>query len=73
MIIGRTDRTSIRNSAPSVALAIPGLALIRSTIPSWRTDPAAGSRSLSAVPVPHCETLARPNSWKVASCRGEGV
>ncbi len=38
VIVGRMGRTSVRNTASSVARAIPGLALMRSTIPSWRID-----------------------------------
>ena len=38
VIVGRIGRTSIRNVASSVARAIPGLAHIRSNIPSWRID-----------------------------------
>ena len=53
--VGRIGRTSIRNAASSVARAIPGLALIRSNIPSWRIDRTDGSRPLSAAPLPHAE------------------
>ena len=73
VIVGRIGRTSIRNAASSVARAIPGLAHIRSNIPSWRIDARAdGPPMLSAAPLPHAERTARPNSWKRASCSVDG-
>ena len=73
VIVGRIGRTSIRNPASSVARAIPGLALIRSNIASWRIDRTDGKAMLSAAPLPHAERTARPNSWKRASCSVDGV
>ena len=73
VIVGRIGRTSIRNTASSVARAIPGLALMRSNIASWRIDRTDGSRPLSAAPLPHAERAARPNSCQRASCSVDGV
>ena len=73
VIVGRIGRTSIRNAASSVARAIPGLALMRSNIASWRIDRTDGSRPLSAAPLPHAERTARPSSWQRAICSVDGV
>ena len=53
--VGRIGRTSIRNAASNDARAIPGLALIRSNIPSWRIDRNDGALMLAAAPLPHPE------------------
>ena len=68
--VGRIGRTSIRNPASNVALAIPGLALMRSNIPSWRIDRTDGRGPLSAAPLPHPKRTARPNSCRRAICSG---
>ena len=73
VIVGRIGRTSIRNAASSVARAIPGLALMRSNIASWRIDRTDGTAMLSAAPLPHAERTARPNSCKRAICSVDGV
>ena len=44
VIVGRIGRTSIRNDASSDARAIPGLALMRSNMASWRIDRTDGRR-----------------------------
>ena len=71
--VGRIGRTSIRNAASNDARAIPGLALMRSHIPSWRTDRTDGALMLAATPLPHPERTARPAFWKRASCSIDGV
>ena len=73
MIVGRIGRTSIRNADSSVARAIPGLALMRSNIPSWHIDRTDGRKHLSAAPLPHAERMARPNSCPRAICYVDGV
>ena len=73
VIVGRIGRTSIRNAASIVARAIPGLALMRSNIASWRVDRTDGKRFLSAAPPPHAERMARPSSCKRTICSVDGV
>ena len=73
VIVGRIGRTSIRNVDSSVARAMPGLALMRSNMASWRIDRTDGSRPLSAAPLPHPERAARPSSCQRASCSVDGV
>ena len=73
LIVGRIGRTSIWNAASSVARAIPGLALMRSNIASWRIDRTDGAKPLSAAPLPHAERAPRPDSWKRASCFVDGA
>ena len=72
LIVGRIGRTSIRNIASSAARAIPGLALMRSTIASWRIDRTDGSRALHASPLPHAETAARPTSLQAGELLHRG-
>ena len=62
VIVGKIGRTSIRNAASSDARAIPGLALMRSNIASWRIDRTDGALMLTAAPLPHAERTARPTS-----------
>src|SRR5271155_847145 len=62
--VGRIDRTSVRNTASSAARAIPGLALMRSTIASWRIDRTDGALILAAAPLPHPERTARTASTR---------
>src|SRR6476646_4109621 len=73
LIVGRIDRTSIRNIASSVARAIPGLALMRSNVPNWRVDRTDGISDLSAAPLPHSERTTRPYAWMRAICSTVGV
>ena len=73
VMVGRIGRTSIRNIASIVARAIPGLALMRSNMASWRIDRTDGSRHLSAAPLPHPERAARPISFQRAICSIDGV
>ncbi len=74
VIVGRIGRTSIRNAASSDARAIPGLALMRSNMASWRNRPDTDGRlMLSAAPLPHPERMARPISWRRAICSTDGV
>ena len=73
MIVGRIGRTSIRNSASTVARAIPGLALMRSNIPSWRIDRNDGIKALSTAPLPHAERRAGESSCPRANCSVDGV
>ena len=56
VIVGRIGRTSIRNAASIVARAIPGLALMRSNIASWRIDRTDGTQILE------CRTAAPPRA-----------
>ena len=49
VIVGRIGRTSIRNAASSAARAIPGLALMRSNIASWRIDRHRRQQSLECL------------------------
>ena len=72
-IVGRIGRTSIPNDASTVARAIPGLAHIRSNIPSWRIDRTDGTRHLSALPSPQSERTASPNSCQRSICCVDGV
>ncbi len=46
VIVGRIGRTSIRMFASTVARAIPGLALMRSNMASWRIDRTDGNMTL---------------------------
>ena len=74
VIVGRIGRTSNRDDASTDARAIPGLALIRSNVASWRIDARADGRLiLSAAPLPHPERTARPNSCRRANCSTDGV
>jgi len=73
VIVGRIGRMSIWNAASSVARAIPGLALMRSNMPSGRVDRINGMKHLSAAPLPHSESTKRPNSCPRAICSVEGV
>ena len=75
---GRGDRRQDRPHVDperrfEVARAIPGLALMRSNMASWRIDRTDGSRALAAAPLPHAERTARPNSCKRAICSTDGV
>jgi hypothetical protein len=73
VIVGRIGRTSIRNPASNDAHAIPGLALIRSAIPSWRIDRIDGEAMLAATPLPQPEWTARATSCQRARCSVDGV
>ena len=73
MIVGRIGRTSVRNAASNDARAIPGLALMRSNIASWRIDRTDGALMLAAAPLPHPERTARAASSQRASCSIDGV
>ena len=73
VIVGRIGRKFIRKTASSVARAIPGLALIRSNMPSWRIDGTDGTRAFSAAPLPHAERAARASSHQRAICSVDGV
>jgi hypothetical protein len=71
--VGRIGRTSIRNNDSIVARTIPGLALIRSNMASWRIDRTDGNINLPVAPLPHAERTAWPNSWKRAIWFVDGV
>src|SRR6188508_2451780 len=75
---GRGDRRQDRPHIDpevrwSAARAIPGLALMRSTMASVRIDRTDGSRALHASPLPHAEAAARARACQRASCCTEGV
>ena len=71
--VDRIGRTSMPNDASTVARAIPGLAHIRSIIPSWRIDRTEGTRHLTALPSPQSERTASPNSCQRTICCVDGV
>jgi hypothetical protein len=73
VIVGRIGRTSIRKADSTVARSIPGLALMRSNVASWRVERADGNHHLAATPLPHVERTARTNSWARASCSLDGA
>lgn len=66
--VGRIGRTSIWNSDSIVARTIPGLALMRSNVASWRIDRTDGNIHFVAAPLPHAERATRLKSCKRASC-----
>ena len=63
---------SSRNTDSAVARTIPGLALMRSNIASWRIDRTDGNIHFAVAPVPHAERAARPISWRPAICSVDG-
>jgi hypothetical protein len=65
--VGRIGRTSIRKFDSTVARSIPGLAHLRSTMASWRTDRTDGKKTFAVAPLPHAERAARPISWSVGA------
>ena len=73
VIVGRIGLTSIRNDASSVTRAIPGLAHMRSNIPSWRIGRTDEMTHLSASPLPHADRTARPNSCQRAIHATDGA
>jgi hypothetical protein len=73
VMVGRIGRTSIRKRASNATRAIPGLALMRSTIASRRIDRTDGSRALPASPLPHADMAARLQACQRVSCCTEGV
>jgi hypothetical protein len=52
---------------------MPGLALMRSNIASWRIERTDGNIHFVVAPLPHAERAARPISWKRAICFVDGV
>ena len=73
LIVGRMARTSARNAASSATRAMPGLALMRSTMPSWRVDRTEGNSALVASPLPHAVPAACAQDCQRASWGTDGV
>jgi len=73
MSVGRIGRTSIRRFDSIVACSIPGLAHMRSTMPSWRIERTDGNHHLAVAPLPHAERAPRAISCRRAICFVDGV
>jgi len=52
---------------------MPGLALMRSTMPSWRIERTDGNHHLAVAPLPHAERATRTISCMRPICFVDGV